>query len=362
LEKRFSFTGTGAEYALIWLKNLFYRIITLNFYYPWAKTARIQYQFSRIEFAGSPLEFHGTANQMLKGYLINFCIILAIFGSSIAFVWGLKPPGRYTTEIISFILNKGYFLCFIIIHLLLPTAIHYTFKYRMSQASWRGIRFGYDGEHEELFWEAIYGAALTLITLGIGYPWLTVRIQRYVINHMRIAQMACGFLGRGRQLFILQIRFYLSLVGAAVFCLIIFAIIGHSTAIRTNDIQYFIIIAILLGIFILFYAIIYPTYRRNYLGLLINNIYIEHEGIMYPLKFEMSLKDARKAYLYTVLWQAFSLGIATPWAWVAKQKLVYKAISIDIEFPVQSLLQVNESVENSSGDELATTFGLDFGF
>ena len=73
-----SFYGEGSKYFVIRLINAIFQLITFNFYYPWAKAAKLDYLYQQTEFAGSRFKFHGTGREMFIGYLKMLVIIMVI--------------------------------------------------------------------------------------------------------------------------------------------------------------------------------------------------------------------------------------------------------------------------------------------
>ena len=79
-----SFHGEGSKYFVIRLLNAILQAVTFNFYYPWAKAAKLDYLYEQTEFAGSRFKFHGTGKEMFIGYLKMLLIVAVIYGG---FYW-----------------------------------------------------------------------------------------------------------------------------------------------------------------------------------------------------------------------------------------------------------------------------------
>lgn len=73
------FHGKGEKFFGIQLVNVLLTLVTLGFYYPWAKAARLQYLYGETEFAGSRFHFHGTGKEMFIGYLKALGIFFALY-------------------------------------------------------------------------------------------------------------------------------------------------------------------------------------------------------------------------------------------------------------------------------------------
>jgi uncharacterized membrane protein YjgN (DUF898 family) len=64
-----SFKGTGGELFKVSLVNMLLMLLTLGFYYPWAKVKMTKYIYHNTLLADSPFEYHATPKQILMGYL-----------------------------------------------------------------------------------------------------------------------------------------------------------------------------------------------------------------------------------------------------------------------------------------------------
>ena len=130
-----SFNGNGNDYFGILIVNFLLTIITLGLYYPWAKARQLQYLYGSTEFNDSRFEFHGTGKEMFKGFIKALLLFGILIGSYVALIMFGHPLYAILIYIIGFAL-------------LIPLAIHGSYRYRMSRTSWRGIRFGYRGNRK----------------------------------------------------------------------------------------------------------------------------------------------------------------------------------------------------------------------
>eukprot|EP01041_Mallomonas_annulata_P014029 gene14029-29865_t len=178
-----SFYGEGAKYFVIRLINAILQVITFNFYYPWAKAAKLDYLYEQTEFAGSRFKFHGTGKEMFIGYLKMLVIILVIYSS----FWFAKANEQIVLG--TLLLYGGLIIVY-------PLAIHGTAKYRLSRSSWRGIFFGYRGELGELFAKFFIGILVSVFTLGIYWSWVEVDLRRYVTKNIRFGNVEFDFVGK----------------------------------------------------------------------------------------------------------------------------------------------------------------------
>ncbi|HET8869891.1 MAG TPA: DUF898 family protein [Aquabacterium sp.] len=71
-----AFTGSGAEYFSIWIRDTLLTLVTLGLYYPWARAHRLRYLCEHTWLDDQPLRFTGRPERMLRGH----ALIMALLG------------------------------------------------------------------------------------------------------------------------------------------------------------------------------------------------------------------------------------------------------------------------------------------
>src|SRR5215813_2652762 len=74
-----TFHGDGGTYFGILFLNGLLTMLTLGFYYPWAKAKRLQYLYSSTEMEGSRFAWSGTGKEMFIGFLKAVGAVLALY-------------------------------------------------------------------------------------------------------------------------------------------------------------------------------------------------------------------------------------------------------------------------------------------
>lgn len=177
------FKGNGGEYFVIAIINWLLTTITLSLYYPWAKEKKLKYYYSSTLFNGDRFSFTGTGKEMFVGYIKTLIIFGVLFGG----FYSMFFMGYHVFAVI--FLYLGFFV-------LVPFAVHGSMRYRMSRTSWRGIRFGYKGVRNDLLANYIKWSFLTLITLGIYGFWMQVKLQKYLISNVKVGDASFDFNGK----------------------------------------------------------------------------------------------------------------------------------------------------------------------
>jgi uncharacterized membrane protein YjgN (DUF898 family) len=221
--RSFHFKGEGTDLFVVILKNIFFTLITLGIYFPFAKTNLRKFFWNNLELKGEKFQYIGTGMEILKGYLIAGAVL---FGYQVVFaiVTSILPEAS-----IFVVLTGAIALLFIV-----PTLIFGSHRYLLTRTQYRGIKFGvnpegkkqitkeffkavilspltlgiyniafffiirkvllnhsyygnekitYDGDTSEFFWKNFLGAILSYITMGIYFPWLMAWNIKYHSQH-----------------------------------------------------------------------------------------------------------------------------------------------------------------------------------
>lgn len=173
-EKKFSFTGKGTEYFGIWIVNLILTILTLGIYSAWAKVRRMQYFYRNTHLNEASFDYHGTAIAILIGRLIA----VGLLGGYYIFLRFMPLVG----------LAIGLFIALIMPYLLVTS-----FRFRLYNSSYRGLRFGFAGSIKSAYMTFLALPIFTLLTLYLLAPFTHQRIKAYQHNNSRFGQSAFTF-------------------------------------------------------------------------------------------------------------------------------------------------------------------------
>jgi uncharacterized membrane protein YjgN (DUF898 family) len=121
-----SFTGSGSEYFRIWIVNLLLTFVTFGIYYPWAKVRKLRYFYGNTVVAGHALDFHGDPRRMLRGHAIVGALFVAY---SVAGQFSPTAGG----------------IALLLLLAIGPALLWAGTRFRLSQTSWRGLRFAFHG-------------------------------------------------------------------------------------------------------------------------------------------------------------------------------------------------------------------------
>lgn len=307
---KLSFFGKGSEYFSIIIVNWLLTSITLGFYYPWAKARQLQYLYSSTDFNGSRFIFHGTGKEMFKGF-IKAVLIFAIIYGLLFFFLAMKMP------------VTGFIIFYLGIMLIIPLAIHGSYRYRMSRTSWRGIRMGYRGNRKEFMILFFRNLLLTLITLGIYGAWMTINLRNYLLNNIRLGNLRFQSKAKGSDYFVLNLKGYF------------------------------------LSLFTLF--IYYFWWLKDRFNYYIDNLYIiDDAGNEIKLKSTAKGGEFFGLILVNMMIVVFTLGFGYAWVVTRTLNFLFSKIEMQGNIDFDTLVQSEDNYGDATGEDISDM--LDFGF
>lgn len=202
------FHGTGGTLFGIHLVNTLLTLVTLGFYYYWAKVRVRTFLFSQTEFAGDRFSYHGSARELLNGTMKAFLI----FGIP---YYALEHAGHILEANIAVKISLQ-IAAWLLLALFIPVAITGARRYRLSRTAWRGIRFSFQGKTMDFIKLWLSGYFLTGATLGLYYPYFSTKKHAFLTAHSYFGSEPFKFSGDGAALFRPFLIVHLSAVTVAV--------------------------------------------------------------------------------------------------------------------------------------------------
>lgn len=297
------FTASAGEYFRIWIVNLALTILTLGIYSAWAKVRKKRYFYSHTRVDGDGFEYRGNPVAILKGRIIAV-VLFAIY----SFAGHFSPTLKIAFAIV--------------LAIAVPWLIVRSLAFNAYNSAYRNIRLHFSGAYVECFKVIVLYGLLTVISLGLGYPYLKAQLIRFAArnHHFGTTQFEIGNLTRSFY------RTYLKAFGVLILSFIVLGIavavfslgagiagIGKRGAFSSSAGILFVV-AVYGG-----YLLLFAYLRARITNLTFNAVTIG------PVQFESTLRARDLAGLYVVNIVAIiaTLGLATPWAVV--RTLRYRA-------------------------------------
>lgn len=303
------YKGNGADYFGILIVNFLLSIITLGLYYPWAKERQLKYLYNTTFLNDHAFVFSGTGSEMFKGYIkaIGFFILIYIVTFLLIY---FQYPILSTLAL------------YLGIILIVPFAIHGSYRYRMSRTSWRGIRLGYRG-HRTLFALSFYKwVFFTIISLGLYSSWMTINIRNYVLSNIRFGSLQFEYDEDGADYFMINLK-------------------GLFLTMITFGIYYF------------------WWYKEKY-EFYVNNLKLKNDKhTIYFLSMASSV-DILQLLVVNLLIIIFTFGLGYAWVVTRTLTFIFDNIRIDGYVDIDEMQQTEEEYNEAMGEDLGDM--LDLGF
>ncbi len=306
---QFEFFGKGSEYFAILIVNWLLTLITLGFYYPWARAKKLRYIYGQTALNNERFHFSGTGKEMFIGFIKILLFYIAIMAIYMLIAIVAKSP-----------ILAVVFLYLALIAII-PFAIHGSLRYRMSRTSYRGIRFGYRGDRHLFVKNFFQDLLITILTLGLYAPWFQMNIRKYTHQHIRYGEVEFSNNASGLDWFLLNLKGYL-------FTIITFGIYGFWWQ---------------------------------------SEIFAFYIDKMKMTKGEQHIKCHSTAtgggffglLMVNLLIVIFTLGIGTAWAHMRTQKFIFDNIKMEGDIDISAVTQTEEEYKDALGEDAMDFFDID---
>jgi uncharacterized membrane protein YjgN (DUF898 family) len=371
------FVGSGSEYFRIWIVNLLLTLVTLGFYYPFAKVRRLRYFHAATEVGGHALSFHGQPWKMLRGYLL-----VGVLFAAYAVAGQVSPTAGL--------------VALVILACVWPALWHASLRFRLANTGWRGLRARFTGRRGgayaallPMFVYALYFglvgvlarpeagaapapprggllvmAALAPVVVCAGLPLLLWLLKRYQHGHYALAGESSRFTVRLSAAYGLGLRgFGLMVVAGLGLGIVLAGLFAALRGLVGGDAHggppgIGLTLLPLLVMFVLLQGLVSPYFVSRVQNLLWAGTRSEH------LAFESRLRFRSLALLTLKNWclVLLTLGLYFPFAAVATARLRLQAVTLVASLDLDTLWADRAAeVTDASGDAAADLLGIDIG-
>ncbi|MDB5507408.1 MAG: hypothetical protein JWR75_2046 [Devosia sp.] len=200
------FTGTRRQLFGILIRGYVLMIPTIGVYRFWLTTAKRRFFWSNTEIDGDPLDYTGSALQLLIGFMLAVAIFLPLYG-----LFFYLQTQNQTVAVL------GILAVFVGLWFLSGYALYRGRDFRLSRTLWRGIRFDQDGNAwGYALWRFLW-SVLMVLTLGLVYPGMAAGLWRYRYNHTWFGNRQFSMTGNWRKLAgPYYLAYFLTLISALI--------------------------------------------------------------------------------------------------------------------------------------------------
>ncbi|MGC2747721.1 MAG: DUF898 family protein, partial [Pseudolabrys sp.] len=161
-------------------------MVTLGIYRFWLVTDVRRFLWSNTEIAGEPLEYTGTALELLIGFLVAIALLIPIYAGFFLAALDLGLLGKLSG-----------LLAFAALGVLGQYAIYRARRYRLTRTIYRGLRFHQSGSAWSYAIRATLWWVATIVTLGLAYPFQMASLERYKMRNTFYGDLAGRFEASG---------------------------------------------------------------------------------------------------------------------------------------------------------------------
>ncbi len=309
-KKSLTFHGDHGKAVGMVIINYILTLITLGFYYPWAKASYLQYVYGESEYIDTRFVFHGTGKEMFIGFLKAIGVLILLVG----FFALMMASG------VGILMVIGGLVFYAALFIIMPLAIHGSNKYRLSRTSWRGIHFGYRGDLKEFVKLFLKEIVLVLLTFGIYSSWFHVTMRKYILGHTRFGNIEFKFVGRGNDLFIIKLK-------------------GIILSVLTLGIYSF-------------------WYMKDRVAFEVNNTKVVQGANEISIRSTLTAGQIFAMFFVNYLIIIFTFGIGFGVALNRFMRTVYSNIEFDNEIDATNLFQTEDEYKDASGDDMASMLDI----
>jgi uncharacterized membrane protein YjgN (DUF898 family) len=343
--ERFEFTGSGGEYFRIWIVNLLLTILTLGIYSAWAKVRRLQYFSRHTRVAGSVFDYHGRPMAILIGRLIA----LALFA---LYSLANTVPGPLLLLVI------------VLLAVLLPLLLRNSFRFRLHNTSYRGLRFSFRGTVGEAYVTFLLFGLLTFGTLYLLAPMFHHRIKSYQHGYAWFGRTRFTFHAGIGSFYWVYILVGLVFLGGLIGGIVLFggalAALMPALGEQGAEPDPAVIGPIVFGIFAVFLGlslVVGPLFQARIGNLVWNHTRLGEHRFENRLRFWPLLGIGLSNFVLVAL----TLGLFMPWAAVRVARYRAECLSLLPAAPLDAFLADASADVAATGEETAELFDFDVG-
>jgi len=337
-EQRLSFTGKGGEYFVIWIVNLILTILTLGIYSAWAKVRRMQYFYRNTHLAGSSFDYHGKAIAILKGRLIG----VALFGGYSVFLQIMPLVG------LSILL---------LIFVIMPYLLVLSFRFRLYNSSYRGLRFNFIGTVESAYVTFLALPFATMATLYMLAPFTHQQVKAYQHNNSRFGQSSFSFSARARSFYKIYFFAFMQFV-------LVLSLFGYGAYLMYDDnfknMPREAYVGVFIGVYLLLIIaslLIIPYFMSRIQNLVWNNTALgEHR-----FKSSMTAFGLAWVIITNFLFIVVTLGLFKPFADIRMARYKIENMAMLPSGSLDDFIASEQQKIGAAGMETAEIFDVDIG-
>ena len=337
----FVFHGQGGEFFRIWIVNIGLTLLTLGIYSAWAKVRTKRYFYGNTELDGDRFDYLGDPIAILKGRILAVALLVA-YQVLVSFA----PP----------VITGAVLLLFLSA---LPWIIYRALRFNAQMSSWRGVRFGFDGDWVGAAKAYVLWPLFGLITLGFGMPYAWYKQNQYLLSNYRFGSSNSISTTVGADFYGIALRTFLFAFISGIVVIGVTALLGATSFLAVDDTGGSLnpFPGVVLGVlYFLFYLMIFVVFQALYLQTVYNNIDVDDNRF----GTSVSVRGLSVVLVSNTTLTLLTLGLYYPWAQVRMAQYVQDNLWIDA-VDLDSFVAKSGDGDDPLGEEIGEAFDLGIG-
>lgn len=193
---RFSFHGTAWEFMKLWFSGHALTYLSLGLYYPYFSTRKHAFLITHSYFGSEPFKFTGNGSRLFRPFLAAYLLaavcsgvvaLITYSGTQSMLVESMKDIGESASPAAGIIaVVVGLIAGAFILRLLLVPYSVVEQRYFWEQTSIGSARFKLPITMWPYVKLKLVNLLLALCTLGLAWPWITIRNLRFITDHVTL--------------------------------------------------------------------------------------------------------------------------------------------------------------------------------
>jgi uncharacterized membrane protein YjgN (DUF898 family) len=353
-----TFTGTGAEYFRIWVVHVLLTVLSFGIYSAWAKVRKARWFAQHTQLLGDPFDYHGRPRRILLGRVIALGLLIAY---SFSFDW--SPAAGLT--VLGLLLVLG------------PALYGAAQRFRLTNTSWRGLRFGFEASPRTVYavciplvlvwssgtvWAGVHGSLKGVIAVNAvsALAWPAVHASLKSMQHERTRY------GEQRFAFRPAIGAFYALYAGAVGIAVIIGLLMLPIDLIIRAIASLasganrVLVGIILGATMM--ALTYIVVGSYFMAELQKLVW--SHTTFGELRFGSTIQESvlRGLVARNLLLVLLTAGVYWPFAAVAIARYRVQSITVESDGPPPEIAAPKHGNTTAVGDAALDLFGLDLGW
>lgn len=155
-------------------------LLTFGIYRFWYRTRLRRYYWGNTTVLGDGFDYTGTGRELLVGFLIMLAIFVPLnFAASLVGLFAGENVGGILSGVIALLILPAF----------IQIAIYRARGYRLARTRFRGVRFHQTGTGTGFLITTAKWLILTILSLGICYPYLSEAMHRYRVENTHFGSL-----------------------------------------------------------------------------------------------------------------------------------------------------------------------------